>query len=79
MIITIAIRAFVILDHSQPVVMIARNPSSKYVTGLYFAAVANHPDSASFGKNEVVKNENGKNSRKEELTAAGLPVFRAMA
>ena len=53
--------------------------SKRYVTGLKSAIVDSHPVSASSGRNVVVRNANGKNSRKLELTAAGLPVFSAIA
>jgi hypothetical protein len=41
--------------------------------------VCNHPSSCERGTYDDVRNRNGKNSRKLVFTAAGLPVFRAMA
>ena len=65
--------------NTHPVVVSERNPSKRYVTGLYVATVASQPVKASLGKNVVVKNANGKNNKNDELTAPGFPVLRAIA
>ena len=49
------------------------------MTGFQPATVSSHPLSWSRGTYDDVRNRNGKNSRKLEFTAAGLPVLSAMA
>ena len=49
------------------------------MTGFHAAIVFSQPLSWLRGTYDDVMNRNGKNSRKAELTAAGFPVFRAMA
>ena len=46
---------------------------------MNIAITASQPVIASRGTNTVVRNTKGKNSRKLELTAAGLPVLKAIA
>src|SRR5438045_5722327 len=56
-----------------------RRPSRMYVTGLGRATVLRHGDNCSRGTYAEVRNRNGKNNKKLEFTAAGLPVFSAIA
>ena len=49
------------------------------MTGFTAASVSSQPLRDSRGVNAVVRKANGKNSRKLVFTAAGLPVFSAIA
>ena len=49
------------------------------MTGFHPATVSIHPLSTSRGTKEVVRKAKGKNRRKPLFTAAGFPVFRAIA
>lgn len=49
------------------------------MTGFHVATASSQPSSWSRGTWDDVRNRNGKNSRKLVFTAAGFPVFRAMA
>ena len=64
---------------SQPPYSSERMLASRYVTGFHLATAWSQPLSASSGRNDVVRNMNGKNRMKLVFTAAGFPVLSAIA